>query len=141
MKKILVAAGLLVALGFPVWAQPPAAPEASKVKTIFDYKSELDLTDAQINSMKSLLTELNASVKTSRDQLTKLENDYRAMIAKESTTPAQAKVKLEEIASATVAMRVKDLEISRKITATMSAEQREKWKAIQVKVRAADPPK
>lgn len=137
MKKYFVLAGLLAALGAPVWAQPPK--EQPKVKTIFDYKQEIGLSDDQINSMKSNLSELNNSVKTSRDQLTKLENDYRAMIAKDSTTNAQAKAKLEEIADATVAMRLKDLEISRKITAVMTAEQREKWKAIQAKVRAEQP--
>ncbi len=134
MKKFLVLAALAVALGAPGWAQEAKQPP--KVKTLFDYKSELSLSDAQINTMKSQLTELNNSVKSSREQLTKLENEYRAMIAKDATTPAQAKVKLEEIAEATVAMRLKDLAISRKITSTMTAEQREKWKAIQAKVRA-----
>ena len=75
-------------------------------------------------------------MKASREQITRLETDYRALIANENTTTAQAKAKLEEIADATVAMRLKDLEVSRKITGTMTAEQRGKWKAIQAKVRA-----
>jgi len=133
MKKLLICAGLLATLGSPLWAQQP------KVKTIFDYKQELSLTDDQINTMKSNLTELNNSVKASREQLTKLENDYRALIAKDGTTTAQAKAKLQEIADATITMRLKDLEISRKITGTMSADQREKWKTIQAKVRAEQP--
>lgn len=137
MKKILVAASLLAALCAPVWAEP--AKEQPKVKTLFDYKQELSLSDEQITNMKAQLNELNNSVKASRELLTKLENDYRALIAKDSTTAAQAKTKLEEIADATVTMRLKDLEISRKITGTMTAEQREKWKAIQAKVRAAQP--
>jgi hypothetical protein len=137
VKKFLVAASLLAAMCVPAWAEP--AKDQPKVKTIFDYKQELSLSDEQISSMKAQLSELNTSVKTSRELLTKLENDYRALIAKDSTTPAQAKVKLEEIADATVTMRLKDLEISRKITGTMSADQREKWKAIQAKVRAAQP--
>ncbi len=137
MKKFLVAASLLAAVCMPAWAEP--TKESPKVKTIFDYKQELSLSDEQINNMKAQLTELNNSVKTSRELLTKLENDYRALIAKESTTTAQAKTKLEEIADATVTMRLKDLEISRKITGTMTADQREKWKTIQAKVRAAQP--
>ncbi|MBS2033609.1 hypothetical protein JST97_01395 [bacterium] len=137
MKKLFVLAGLLAALGGPTLAQQPK--EQPKVKTIFDYKQELSLSDDQINKMKAYLSELNTSVKASRDQLTKLENDYRGLIAKESTTTAQAKAKLEEIADATVSMRLRDLDISRKITATMTAEQRDKWKAIQAKVRAEQP--
>ena len=137
MKKYFVLAGMLACLGQPLWAQQPK--EQPKVKTIFDYKQELSLSDEQINKMKAQLTELNNSVKASREQLTKLENDYRALISKDSTTTAQAKAKLEEISDATVAMRLKDLEISRNITATMTAEQRDKWKAIQAKVRAEQP--
>lgn len=134
MRKLFLLMGLLGSLYAPIYADTPA--EKPKVKTLFDYKQELGLTDGQINNMKTYLTELNGSVKTSRDQIGKLENDYRALIANENTTTAQAKAKLEEIADATVAMRLKDLEISRKITNAMSAEQRIKWKAIQAKVRA-----
>lgn len=134
MRKLFLLLGLLGTLYTPIYADTPA--EKPKIKTLFDYKQELGLTEEQVNNMKSYLTELNGSVKTSRDQLTKLENDYRALIANDSTTTAQAKGKLEEIANATVAMRLKDLEISRKITNAMSAEQRGKWKAIQAKVRA-----
>ncbi|MFN8605897.1 MAG: hypothetical protein U0931_00060 [Vulcanimicrobiota bacterium] len=137
MRKFIVLAGLLAALGGPALAQQPK--EQPKVKTLFDYKQELSLTDEQINKMKGYLSELNNSVKASREQLTKLETDYRGLIAKDSTTTAQAKAKLEEIADATVVMRLKDLEISRKITGTMTAEQREKWKAIQAKVRSEQP--
>jgi Spy/CpxP family protein refolding chaperone len=137
MKRLFVLAGLLAALGAPAMAQQPK--EQPKVKTIFDYKAELSLTDEQINNMKGFLTELNGSVKASREKLTKLESDYRGLIAKDSTTTAEAKAKLQEIADATVTMRLKDLEISRKITGTMTAEQREKWRAIQAKVRSEQP--
>ena len=132
MRKLLLVLGLLGAL----YALAHADPEKIKIKTLFDYKQELGLSDEQISNMKSFLSELNGSVKASREQITKLENDYRALIANESTTTAQAKTKLEEIANATVVMRLKDLEVSRKITGAMTAEQRGKWKAIQVKVRA-----
>lgn len=139
MRKLFLVLGLLGTLHAPLYADTPA--EKPKIKTLFDYKQELALTDEQISNMKSYLTELNGSVKTSREQLTKLENDYRLLIANESTTTAQAKAKLQEIATATVAMRLKDLEVSRKITNAMSADQRSKWKAIQAKVRAEQQPK
>ncbi|MBX3169306.1 MAG: hypothetical protein KF760_18015 [Candidatus Eremiobacteraeota bacterium] len=139
MRKLFLLLGLLGTLYAPLYADTPA--EKPKIKTLFDYKQELGLTEEQINKMKSYLTELNGSVKTSREQITRLENDYRLLIANDSTTTAQARAKLEEIASATVTMRLKDLEISRKITNAMSTEQRSKWKAIQAKVRAEQPAK
>lgn len=134
MRKLLLLLGLLGALYAPVHADPSA--EKIKIKTLFDYKQELGLSDEQISNMKSFLSELNGSVKASREQITRLETDYRALIANENTTTAQARAKLEEIADATVVMRLKDLEVSRKITGAMTAEQRAKWKAIQAKVRA-----
>ena len=132
MRKLLLVLGLLGAL----YALAHADPEKIKIKTLFDYKQELGLSDEQISNMKSFLSELNGSVKASREQITRLETDYRALIANENTTTAQARAKLEEIADATVVMRLKDLEVSRKITGAMTAEQRAKWKAIQAKVRA-----
>lgn len=134
MRKLLLSIGLLGMFWVPGLAEPAA--EKPKIRTLFDYKQELSLSDEQIANMKSFLTELNGSVKVSRQQLAKLEAEYRALIANDSTTTAQARAKLKEIAEATVAMRLKDLEVSRKITNAMSADQRAKWKTIQAQVRA-----
>jgi len=130
MKALLLLIVLLSLLA-PGWAQQP--------KTIFDFKQELSLSEEQMNAMKAQLAELRSSVKLAKEELLQLEKEYRALIQDEATTAAQAKVKLEQIASVTTTMRLKDLEISRKITATMSVEQREKWKAIQAREKAKKP--
>ncbi|MBN9420439.1 MAG: periplasmic heavy metal sensor [Candidatus Eremiobacteraeota bacterium] len=132
MRKLLLCFGLLGIFGSPVYSEPAGRP---KIKTLFDYKQELGLSDEQIANMKTFLTELNGSVKASRAQISKLETEYRALISSDSTTTGQARAKLTEIADATVVMRLKDLEISRKITNAMTPEQRGKWKSIQVQVR------
>ena len=138
MLKSCLKLGLLAMLMLPAFADP--AKEESKVKTIFDYKQELSLTDQQIATMKASLVELNDSVKKSRAGLTQMEADYKALIAKDGSTMAEAKSKLQQIADATVAMRLKDLEISRKITGTLSADQQKKWKGIQAQMRAQSKP-
>jgi len=130
--KIFLALILLVSLVVPGWTQQPP-------KTIFDFKQELSLSDEQLSAMKTQLSELTSSVKIAKEDLQKLEKEYRALIQDETTTVAQAKAKLEQIAAVTTSMRLKDLEISRKITATMSVEQRQKWKAIQAREKAKKP--
>lgn len=130
MKAFLVWIVLLSLLA-PAWAQQP--------KTIFDFKQELSLSDEQLKAMKAQLAELSSSVKLAKEELLQLEKEYRALIQDEATTAAQAKVKLDQIASVTTTMRLKDLEISRKITATMSVEQRQKWKTIQAREKAKKP--
>lgn len=112
----------------------------AKVKTIFDYKQELALTDQQVASMKAALVELNESVKSGRTGLNQLEAEYKALIAKEGTTMDEARSKLQQIADSTVALRLKDLEISRKITATLTAEQQKKWRSIQAQMRSQSKP-
>jgi len=130
MKALLILV-VLLSLFTPGWTQQP--------KTIFDFKQELSLSDEQLNAMKVQLTDLSSSVKTAKEDLLKLEKEYRAMIGDEATTVAQAKAKLDQIAAVTTTMRLKDLEVSRKITATMSVEQRQKWKDIQAREKAKKP--
>ena len=130
MKAFLILA-VLVCLLTPAWTQQP--------KTIFDFKQELSLSDEQLSAMKAQLTDLSSSVKVAKEDLLKLEKEYRALIQDETTTVAQARAKLDQIAAVTTAMRLKDLEISRKITSTMSVEQRQKWKGIQAREKAKKP--
>ncbi len=129
MKKILTLSLMICTLAFPVWAEDPPKP-----KTIFDYKQEIGLSDAQITSMQQYLANLNTNVKASKAKITQLENDFRALIAKEASSE-EAKAKLQEIASATVTMRLNDFETSKKINETMTPEQKKKWRAIQAKLR------
>jgi hypothetical protein len=129
VKKILTLSLMICTLAFPVWAEDPPKP-----KTIFDYKQEIGLSDAQITSMQQYLANLNTNVKASKAKITQLENDFRALIAKEASSE-EAKAKLQEIASATVTMRLNDFETSKKINETMTPEQKKKWRAIQAKLR------
>lgn len=137
MRHAWLQLALLALLLAPAYSEPT---NKAKVKTIFDYKQELALTDQQVASMKAALVELNESVKTGRTNLNQLEAEYKALLAKEGTTMDEARSKLQQIADSTVALRLKDLEISRKITATLSAEQQKKWRGIQAQMRSQSKP-
>ena len=130
---------LLLALWPSAWADPPKN-DAPKIKTIFNYKTELGLSDAQIEAIKSELVNLNSNFKQSKAKIAQLEAEFRALIAREASTE-EAKSKLQQIAEATVAFRLSDFETSKRITATMSAEQKAKWAAIRAQLRPQAPAK
>ena len=131
--------GVVAAFCSPVWADPPKN-DAPKIKTIFNYKTELGLSDAQIEAIKSELINLNSNYKQSKAKIAQLEAEFRALIAREASTE-EAKSKLQQIAEATVAFRLSDFETSKRITATMSAEQKAKWAAIRAQLRPQAPAK
>ncbi len=137
MRNALLHLALVALLLAPAFSEPS---KPAKVKTIFDYKQELALTDQQVATMKAALVELNESIKSGRTGLNQLEAEYKALIAKEDITIAEARAKLQQIADSTVSLRLKDLEISRKITATLSPEQRIKWRSIQAQMRGQSKP-
>ena len=133
MNRIFVWLVLAAHLFCPVWAQ-----REPKLRTIFDYKSELSLSSDQIEAMKSQLMLLNTSVKQSRGKIALLEDEFKAIIGRDSSTE-EARAKLRQIADATVAMRLFDFETSKKILAILTPEQKVKWKAIQAKLKTPIP--
>ena len=123
-----------VALAAPVLAQAPTPPAPKKVPTIFDYKHEVGLTADQETKMKTLLKDLQANMSAGETHLRQMELDYRKLLAKDPTIDL-ARAKLQEIANATVDLRLVDLQTSRRISGVLSADQLKKWKDIQVRLR------
>jgi len=136
VKKLLLGLALLFNLGLPVLAEPAKQPP--KVKTIFEYQKEIGLTDDQIAKMKGELQTLQTNVTNSRAKLKALEDDFTAIIKAEGSAE-EAEAKLKEIAAATVTMRLNDFATSKRINGIMSAEQKQKWRAIQASLRQQAP--
>lgn len=135
MHKTLL--GLLVLAASIFWPWSQAMADNAKVKTIFDYKQELSLSDGQIASIQASIQELGQAVKQGNARLSKLEKEYKALIAREDSSVEEARAKLEQIAEVTVQLRLYDLKVSRQITAALTPEQRTKWKALQAQQRKA----
>ena len=142
MKRLILALLATTSLALPALAQPTASPSPTtkKVGTIFDYKKEIGLSDDQEAKMKTALNELNVAVNAGRTKINKLETEYRTLLEKDPSVPV-ARAKLQEIAAAQVDLRLTDLMTSRRITGVLTPDQLEKWRAIQVKMRAANAPK
>jgi Spy/CpxP family protein refolding chaperone len=134
VNRALVLLALVAHLLCPAWAQ-----DQPKIITIFDFKTELSLSPDQIQAMKSHLMALNTSVKQSRSKIAQLEKEFKALISQESSAE-EARTKLQQIADATVAMRLTDFETSKKIMATLTPEQKAKWKSLQARLKVPATP-
>ena len=110
-----------------------AAPDAQKkeVKTIFSYKTELGLTDKQVEDMKALVSKLQATLNEKGKALIDMRNDLGKMIqSKENLGIIRAQ--LRKISDLQVDVSYMDIETARKIESILSPVQLKKWQDIQV---------
>ncbi len=143
MRKAIVLATVL-SLGFSLncfAAKEPAKPaavnqtkESKEAKTIFSFKDELSLSDKQIESIKSLLAELQSTMNEKAKSLNTLRQELSAML-KDRDSLKVIKVKLEQIADVQVDASYIDVDISRKVEDVLTSDQMKKWKDIQQKAR------
>ena len=135
-RKVKLVAGNIV-LGLMVWvvlasglAYAQTAPAPSAVKTIFDYKQELNLTDRQEQDIKAILQELNKEVRVTRAKLTLIDVEATDLIKNEGDLE-QIRKKLKDAAEIQVSLKMADIMATRKINGTMSREQLKKWRELQ----------
>jgi len=106
----------------------------AKVKTIFDFKAELKLTDEQEQKIKTILTDLNKDVQVKRARLVILNSEIEELMKKEGDL-AEIKKKLDESFSIQSSIKYADIEASRNINKTLTPDQLKKWKEIQAAER------
>ncbi len=139
--------GLALLSGSLAFAQAPAgdtpagdtpkedeATPASPLKTIFDYKDQLNLTDQQIADIKKLLGELARTLKLTQAKLTVLAFEVDELIKSEGDL-AIIRAKLDEEAKMRSDARYADVLCSRNINKVLSDSQLAAWKKIQDEAR------
>ena len=126
-----------IVLGLMVWvlldgglAYAQTTPAPSAVKTIFDYKQELNLTDRQEQDIKAILQDLNKEVRVTRAKLTLIDVEASDLIKNEGDLE-QIRKKLKDAAEIQVSLKMADIVATRKINGTMSREQLKKWRELQ----------
>jgi hypothetical protein len=112
------------------------AAEAARVRTIWDYKKELGLTDQQSQEMKEAVKILQKDIAAHREKLVAAEQQLRAMIDEESSFD-QIRSKLQRIATIQVDMRLADIQTSRRVNDVLKTEQLDRWHDIQKEMRAS----
>lgn len=110
-------------------APQPAQPEA-QVKTIYEYKTELGLTDKQEKDLKKVLEDFQVYFTDKKKTLTTLQTDLGDMITKKEDIKKIRK-QLENMARIQVDASCFDIETSRKVESVLTPNQMAKWKAIQ----------
>lgn len=110
------------------------AQRKGKVKTIFDFKAELKLTDEQEQKIKTILTDLNKDVQVKRAKLVIVNSEIEELLKKEGDL-AEIKKKLDEFFSIQSSIKYSDIEASRNINKSLTPEQFKKWKDIQAAER------
>jgi len=135
MLVLTVLAGFL-AIGDRAVAEPaPAsAPATNQVKTIFDYKSELTLSDDQEQRMRQILVNLNKELQVERAKLTILSYDLEELIRKEADLDS-IKRALQQEAELRASIAYADLAAGRQINSTLTNDQLTRWRAIQASAR------
>ncbi len=140
MKKLLL---LLLVLLAPlaVAAQEkdgPAPAEGDKskqkLKTIVDYKTELGLSDEQVNGISTTLKDFQTRVVELKKQLKESEEGFAKMLAEQAPL-AQVKQQLRSSADLRFQLRYLDVVTARRVEGILSQEQLKKWRDIQAKVR------
>jgi predicted RNase H-like nuclease (RuvC/YqgF family) len=111
----------------------PAAQETQKkeVKTIFNYKTELGLSDKQVEDMKALVSKLQTTLNEKGKMLLDLRNDLAKMI-REKDNLGTIKSQLKKIADLQVEISYMDIETARKIEGVLAPKQLKKWQDIQI---------
>ncbi|MBI3268848.1 MAG: hypothetical protein HYZ53_07485 [Planctomycetes bacterium] len=140
-----LSAGLVLAASMVVSAQQPpkaapaanpepaAEPEVTKT-TIFDYRTELTLTDQQEHDIRQILTDLGRLLRVNQAKLTIINADIEDLVQKEGDLKV-VKAKLQEEANLRADTRYADIEASRRINLILTPDQLARWKTIQMKAR------
>ncbi|MDP2156822.1 MAG: hypothetical protein Q8K68_03830 [Nitrospirota bacterium] len=112
------------------------AVQAPKGKTIYDYKSELNLTDDQIAKIKELISNLEKDVKVLQARITIVNADLEPLIKKDDLADMpQIKAKLKERYDLLSQIDIANIETRKKINTTLSPAQLKKWREIQAAAR------
>ncbi len=105
-----------------------------RVKTIFDYKQELKLTNKKISKIKDALIKLNKKVTLLKAKLIVAGSNLQALLKKNSDIALIDK-KLRNIFDYRRGIIITDLISSRSIKGILTRKQIKKWKKIQAENR------
>jgi hypothetical protein len=132
-KRLVMAS--VVAVGLLAWSlaySQTANPQT--VKTIFDFKTELNLSDVQEKQIKQILVDLNRELQLEKAKHTIASIELQDLIKKEADLE-QIRKALDQEASLRASMTYADIAATRNINKVLSSEQLQKWRHIQDSAR------
>jgi Spy/CpxP family protein refolding chaperone len=127
----------LFAAGVVFAAETPQ--KQAEERTIFTYKQELKLTVKQEKDLKSMLSSFQDFMNTKRREITDLSAELGKLVQAKKDLKAIRET-INKIAMARADATYKDIETAIKVEATLTPEQLNKWKAIQLDIQKASHP-
>lgn len=132
---VVIAVFLMVGFGAAFAQQAEEVTRQQQaVKTIFDYRAELNLTDDQVKKIREHLSALEKEVRVLRARLTIADVDLQSLLEKEGDI-TEIKKKVKEAFDIQASIRIADIEAARKINGVLKPEQLKKWREIQAEAR------
>lgn len=129
-----IAVFLMVGFGAAFAQQAEELPQqqaAATVKTIFDYRRELDLTDEQVKKIRDNVSALEREVKVLRARFTIADAELQGLLEKEGDIN-DIKKKVKEAFDIQASIKIVDIETTIKINRViLKPEQLKKWRDIQ----------
>lgn len=104
-------------------------PEGAK-NTIFDFKSELGLTDAQVDAIKQKIAGIEKKSRLAKAKITILNEEIQDLNAKNGDFETLKK-KITEAYGVVAELKIDDIQANREINAILKPAQLEKWQKIQ----------
>jgi hypothetical protein len=99
-------------------------------KTIFDFQSQLNLTNTQMTEMKKDLEHFQKRLIEDRAKFQLAAISLQSLIKKQAPI-SSIKIKLKKEASLQIDMKLADIETARKIEGVLTPGQLKKWRQIQ----------
>jgi len=134
--RLFLALALVAALQAGAVAQnkPVQGKQQVAVKTIWDFQTELGLTERQKSEIKASVSQLNTKIKGQRQRLAAASNRVNQLI-KDNASIEVIRGKLHEVANLQIELKIADIETARKINTILTPQQLAKWRDIQKKSR------
>ncbi|MFA5147850.1 MAG: hypothetical protein WC491_01830 [Candidatus Omnitrophota bacterium] len=113
--------------------------QAAGTKTgryIFDYKTELSLTDKQEKNMRDILAKLQSYLSDKKKELDGLKAELDMLVERKGDLNT-IKAKLQDIARVQTDASYEDIVSARAIENELTAKQLSKWRSIQKETRQA----
>ncbi|MCX5677559.1 MAG: hypothetical protein NTY76_00400 [Candidatus Omnitrophica bacterium] len=132
MKSIYY--GIILAMGLSLACAASSSAEEKGDESIFKYKKELSITDKQEKNLRDILTKFQDFMTAKQKEVDALSADLNKLVTEKGDL-SKIKAKLQSISRIQADATYQDIVSTRAIEKELSADQINKWRAMQEEFR------